>query len=269
LSEEPGSDAPLSGTIAATRVADVLLALATSRREVSVTELARTLGTSKSVTHRILRSLVSRSLVAQRQDGTYEIGVAAAVLGARSLQGLNLRVAAMPVLRKLHEATGETATVSALVGSQRVFIDQVPSLHGIKMTVELGRPYPLYAGATGKAILAVAPPDLWRHVLGRPFAALTEETIVARPELERELDQIRSAGVAVSRGEREAGAGAVAGAVFALDGVVVGAVSVCGPVGRFGQDEIERYKPLVKLCADEVSQALRPEALRRDNHQDG
>lgn len=256
LRQRSDGEPPLSGTIAATRVADVLLTVATSQ-DVGVSELARSLHLSKSVTHRILRSLAARSLVARRHDGTYEIGIAAAILGARSLQGLDLRIAALPVLRSLQEETGETATVSALIGSQRVFIDQIPSPHSIKMIVELGRSYPLHAGATGKAILALAPPDLRRHVLTHPRPTFTNKTLSSRAALERALDEVRSDGVAVSHGERDDGAAAVAAPIFGLDDTVVGAISVCGPAARFREAEVARYKRLVKHGAAETATRLR------------
>ncbi len=251
-----GARGGAGGTLATTRVADVLLAIATSDGDVGVSALARSLGLSKSVTHRILRSLAGRGLVVARPEGTYGVGPAAAVLGARALEDLDLRAAALPVLRRLREQTGETTTVSSLVGTARVYLDQAVSTNEVKMSVELGRGYPLHAGSTGKAILAVAPPELRAYVLGHSLPRLTEATIVAGEELERELGRIAAEGVAVSRGERQPGAGSVAAPVYAGGGVVVGAVSVCGPVDRFGPAAVERYKPLVRAAADEVTATL-------------
>lgn len=111
---------------------------------------------------------------------TYSLGPAAAALGARALRDLDLRTTALPVLRHLHEETGETATISALVVGARVYLDQIVSVKQIRMTVELGRPYPLYAGASSKAILAVAPVDLRDRVLSGELAPLTKSTIGSR-----------------------------------------------------------------------------------------
>jgi IclR family transcriptional regulator, acetate operon repressor len=252
-----GKDRNLSnGTVAAGRVADVLLAVATSDGDVGVTELARSLDISKAVTYRILRSRATRGLVVSRPQGTYGFGPAAAVLGARALQDLDLRASALPFLRRLQEETGETTTISALVGTSRVYLDQVVSLNEVKMSVDLGRGYPLYAGSTGKSILAVAPSDLRKQVLSRPLVAITDATISNRETLERELERVTAEGVAASRGERQAGAGSVAAPVFAMQNLVVGAISVCGPIDRFGPEEIERYKPLVRDAARALSDTL-------------
>lgn len=249
---------PLGGTEAASRVADVLLALADGPRWVGVSDIGRRLDLSKTVVHRILRSLASRHLViSDESSGRYSLGPAAAALGARALSDVSLRKAAMPVLRRLQVATGETTTVSALVGTARVYLDQVVSLQEIKMTVEVGRPFPLYAGASSKAVLAAAGPELRAQVLDGQLDRLTPVTIVERRRLERELDEIAATGVATSLGERQEGAGSVAAPVIGGDGEVLGAISVCGPVARFTPETMERYVPLVQRAAAEISAALR------------
>lgn len=237
-------------------MADVLLALAASSSDVGVSGLAQTVGISKSVAHRILRSLATRGFVVVRPQGKYGIGPAAAALAARALQDFDLRGAALPALRTLRDETGETTTISALAGSARVYLDQLVSLNEVKMSVELGRGYPLHAGASGKAILAVAPSHIRESILERALPQLTDATITVREDLERELAGVAAEGVSISRGERQPGAGSVASPVFTASGVVVGAISVCGPVDRFGSADVERYKPLVRAAGAKVTASL-------------
>jgi IclR family transcriptional regulator, acetate operon repressor len=263
MGSEAGGAVPLSetdltaGTESATRVADVLLTLGADPGPLGVSALARRLGLSKAVVHRILRSLESRALVAfDPERRAYTLGPAAAALGARALRDLDLRGVALPVLRRLQERTGETTTLSALIGAERVYLDQVPSRQEIKMTVELGRPFPLYAGASSKAILAFAPAGLRARVLEGPLEPLTARTPLDRAALAAELEDIARAGVAVSLGERQQGAGSVAAPVFGVDGTAVGALSASGPVDRFDEATVARIAPLVREAAAEVSAGL-------------
>lgn len=255
-----GTDSPplpnSRGTTSATRVADVLLCLAAADGPLGVTELARQLALSKAVAHRILSSLADRDLVRGNRAGAYGLGPAAVAIGARALAESDLRAAAMPVLRGLQAETGETATVSELVGARRVYLAQVESEQQVRMTVELGRPYPLHAGASSRAILAAADPALREEVLASALPRLTDATVGDRAALEAELAQVVAEGVAVSQGERQQGAGSVAAAVHGLDGAVVGSISVCGPLGRFDAEVVERLRPLVRTAADDVSRAL-------------
>ena len=146
------------GTETATRVADVLLLFTDGPDSLGVSAIARSLGLSKTVVHRTLSSLVERRfLVSNPRTREYALGPALASLGARALRESGLRTAALPVMRRLHDITGETVTVSARVPGGRVYLDQVESTREIKMTVELGRRFPLHAGSSSTCILAFLP----------------------------------------------------------------------------------------------------------------
>lgn len=248
---------PDGGTVSAARVADVLLAVGGDPEPIGVTELARRLGLSKAVVHRILQSLESRNLLSfDRTARTYEVGPAAVILGSRAMRDQELRRAALPVLRQLQTTTGETTTVSVLVGTSRIYLDQIVSQRELKMMVEIGRPFPLHAGSSSKAILAFVSPDLREQVLSEGLPELTPQTITSRAELEEELVAIRRRGVAVSRGERQHGAGSIAAPVRDPHGDVIGSLSICGPINRFTGSVLRRYGPLVRRSADEVTRIL-------------
>lgn len=252
-----GRPAPPSGTTSAARVADIMLLFLHEPGGIGITDAARQLGLSKAVVHRILQSLETRAFV--RFDSTsrrYVLGSAVSALGAQALRRTDLRAVAMPVLRRLQQETGETTTISALVGSHRVYLDQVVSLAEIKMTVEIGRAYPLHAGSSSRAILAFAPAELREQVLSGPLTGLTPRTITDRATLEADLERVRAHGVAVSGGERQPGASSVAAPVFGPEGTVVGALSVCGPVDRFTEEVTPQLIQTVISAAAEISAAL-------------
>lgn len=247
----------MAGTEGTSRVADVLLMFAQGPVANGVSEIARELHLSKAVVHRILQSLASRGFVQIDQETrTYRLGPAAVALGARALGDLDMRRAARPVLRRLRDLTRETTTLSALVQQSRIYLDQYESPQEIKMTVELGRPHPLYAGASSRAILAYLPADFQQEVTSSRLEPLTTETVVHAEQLRRLLITVHEQGCATSCGERQEGAGSVAAPIFGLNGEVVGATSVCGPEARFTRETVERFRPMVRTAAQEISQAL-------------
>lgn len=249
--------APVSGTESAARVADVLLAFVEGPAVRGVTGLARELGLAKAVVHRILRTLVERDLVVPvAVSRGYRLGPAAAAIGARALRESDLRVLALPVLHRLQAQTGETTTVSALVGTARVYLDQVTSEREIKMTVEVGRRFPLHAGSSSTIMLAFLPTAQQDAVVNSQLERLTPLTVVDSAALRARLEQVRCSGFAHSDGERQHGAGSLAAPVFGVDGQVLGALSVCGPVDRVDDAARTRFLPLLLAAADEVSRAL-------------
>lgn len=245
------------GTESAGRVADVLLAFLDGPRAWGVSAIARELALSKAVVHRILQTLVGSGLLQWVPDTReYRLGPAAGALGARALRDSDLRTVAMPVLRELQRRTRETTTVSARVAAGRVYLDQVASDLEIKMTVEVGRRFPLHAGSSSMCILAFLPIDDREAVLAGDLAPVTARTVSDPAVIRARLAEIRRVGYAFSGGERQIGAGAVAAPVFGVDGAVVGAISVCGPGERVDRAARDRYAPLLRRAAEQISQGL-------------
>lgn len=248
---------PTLGTEAAVRVADVLLMFTDGPSTIGVSRIARELDLSKAVVHRILQSLCARGMVALDPfSREYRLGSAAAALGARALRDSDLRTASLDVLRRLRDDIGETATLTAPVAGGRVYLDQFEGVHEIKMTVELGRRFPLHAGSSGKCMLAFLPAEQRAELLATDLPRLTEHTIVDPEALRSELAAIRARGYAVSGGERQHDAGSVAAPVFGMSDSVIGAVSVCGPRYRVTSEFVERIAPKVTAAAGQISRRM-------------
>lgn len=121
------------------------------------------------------------------------------------------------------------------------------------MTVRLGYPYPLYAGASSRVMLAFLSPETVARILDQNLVRLTHETVSDPAQLRQNLQEIRRVGYATSRGERQHGAGSVAAPLFGADGEVLGALSVCGPVSRFDTATVQTLIPQVRVAAQEIT----------------
>lgn len=243
----------LGGTDAADRVCDVLLLLMDSPEPLGVTQIAAELGTAKSVTHRVLRSLASRDLVEQVAGSpAYQLGSAAVSIGAKALSSSTLESVAAPILRELRDITQETTLLSRPVAGGRVHVAQFESTRDVRMTVELGAFRPWHAGASGKILLAYSEPEFRARAvaLEAELYGLDEDTVTS---LLCELEEARKCGYATSTGERNPDTGAVAAPLLGVRGVVVGAISVCGPLSRFTVTEAHRAAPLVLDTARRIS----------------
>lgn len=244
------------GTESADRVCDALLLLMDSNQPLGVTELATAMGAAKSVTHRILSSLVSRNLV-ERAPGTtdYRLGPAAVAIGARALSLSELENVAAPFLRQLRDIAQETTLLSRPVAGGRVHVAQFESPRNVRMTVELGAFRPWHAGASGKILLAYSEQDFRDRAIALEAEQydLDQEAIAV---LKDDLDRARERGYAISSGERNPDAGAVAAPVFGVRGVTIGAISICGPLSRFTPEQADRAAPLLLQTAQRISERL-------------
>ncbi len=242
--------APTSGTTIAAveRAVDLLLHVATSPGpDFGITELAEDLSMSKAAVHRVLASLRGRHLIeVDERTRRYSLGVGALRLGLAYLDRIDVRRMGHPALERLSERTNETATLSVLLGNhERIYVDQITPDREVIMSVSMGEPYPLHAGATGRAFLAFMEQGLREDYLAqKPLRSMTDSTVVDVSELRVLLEQVRTQGWSVSLAERKAGAASVAAPVLSHDGFPVAVISVCGPLERIS-DRVDECRAAV------------------------
>jgi DNA-binding IclR family transcriptional regulator len=256
--EPADAKASRAGLQMADRIVSVLKAFADSGSELGVSELARMLSLPKSVVHRTLTSLVATGFL-QKDDASarYRLGPEAVGLGLAALGSVDLVSIALPHMEILRSRTQETVTLSVRVGSARAYISQLESPQDVRMTVEIGRRWPLYAGASGRAILAVLPADeMANYLRSIELVPLTERTITDVARLRGSLEEVRTKGYAVSLGERDPWAGALAVPILTGSQGVIGAVSICGPLPRFSMERVPEFVPLLKEAAEGIADAL-------------
>jgi IclR family transcriptional regulator, acetate operon repressor len=247
-------------TATVARVTAVLDAFLENGASMGVTELATRLGLAKSVVHRLVTALVGAGyLDHDASTRQYGLGPKAVRLGLIAAGQIDIREKAGPVLHELAQRTAETATLSLLVGDQRVYAAQVESTQPVRQSVQVGSTAHLYVGASGKAMLAFLSGPRRTSVLRS--AAATGVTLAngARLDCEalaNELETIRRRGFATSEAERVRGAASAAAPVFDHRGGVVGAISVAGVTVRHGPAELEEFGKLARESAERLSVEL-------------
>lgn len=240
------------------RTAEVLAAFAhAGSRTLGVTEISRELGISKAVVHRILNSLRATGFIdVDSATHRYLLGPTALHVGLAFLRHVDVRDLARPMLRDLSEETQETATLSIRSGWHRIYIDQVTPPREVKMTVPLGRSFPLYAGSSSKVLLAyLTRAEIDEYISTVDLEPLTDLTITDPAQLLDELAAIRSAGFAVSKGERQSGAGSVAAPILDHSGRPIASMSLCGPAERF-QAEVDAAAALIVEAGQRLSRQM-------------
>src|SRR2546425_5563038 len=157
----------------------------------TLTELARRLKESQTVVFRVLKTLEEHGYV--RHDSVsrrYTLGLRIWELGARVVGRTGLVEAARPVLKWLTTVTGQTSGLVVLRGTDVLYLDIRDGQEALRFYVELGARAPAYGTASGK--------------------------------------EIRRAGVAINRGERQPDLAAVAAPLFDAHGECVAAVGIAG-----------------------------------------
>jgi len=245
VSEGTPKDVPVGVVGRATAV--LALFTETDAPTLGITEIAQSLDLSKAVVHRLLGSLRESGLIdVEAATRRYRLGPMALTLGLTYLAHVDLRDIARPLLERLSAETGETATLSLRQRWHRVYIDQVNPASEVRMTVPIGRPFPLHAGSSSKAFLAFLDEDEQNEFFQtQPLDRLETSTIVDPDLLREELARVVRHGYARSAGERQAGAYSIAAPVFDHQARVAGVISICGPAERFSHSWADAVDPLL------------------------
>lgn len=227
--------------------------------EQSVSGISQKLGIHKSTVSRILSTLASGGILLKSpSDKKYRLGSKVLELASVFSSAANLRTAVLPYMEELRSKTSETISLFIMDGDSRMCLERLESTQSIKMTTNIGERAPLYAGAPGKVFLAYLPEDKRKELLATTkLRKFTPNTIIDMEKLKEELKEIRKQGFAVSLEERVAFGAAVSAPIRNHTGDIISALSIQGPVMRFGPQKVALYSVLVRDVANKVSREQR------------
>lgn len=246
------------------RAVQLLECMADAGGGASITQLATVSGLPLPTIYRLLRTLVSEDYVRRGPSRRYLLGPRLIRLG--EVAGLVLGEVAKPCLKRLVEATGETANLALLDGDEVVYIGQAPSKHSVRMFTEVGRRLNAHCTAVGKALLAQLSDSQVRAMMARTgMPAQTPATITDPERLLAELRLVREQGYATDEGEQEVGVRCFA---VAVGGSALMGISVSGPAGRMGNDARRKIVPVMLRAASEIAEATRSTPDKRRSRLD-
>lgn len=191
------------------RALAVLDAFHADRAEMTLGDIAAATGFYKSTILRLAGSLERLGYLIRAESGVFRLGPAVWRLGSIYRTGFDLGEAIRPQLRRLVEATGETASFYVREDQSRVCLFRHNSPHAARHHLDEGSELPLTAGASAHVLVAFSG--------GKGVRAKA----------------VRERGYDISLGERDPQVAAVAVPVFDLAGKFRGALAVSGLIGRF------------------------------------
>lgn len=217
-------------------------------------ELTRKTGLTKPTAYRLACELADLGLL-ERVPGGYRLGIALMEIGQRTWWQRVLRDTALPFLEYLCEATGRTANLAVLDGSDVVYLEKLPGAADVHIA-RPGARLPAHSTGLGKTLLAFSPRGSVRAVIAAGLPRTGPRTITGSRRLLTELDRVRARRVAFDAEESAPGMFCVAAPI--LCGSTAGAaargslsISGCGTAA-----ELERLRPVVQSAAGEASRRL-------------
>lgn len=228
------------------------------QEEMSLTELARLSGLSKSGVKRTVSILVTRGYLKQREKrGKYSLGTKFLDFSGVIKRRSKIRDKAMPYLLKLAQLTRESVILSILDGQYAAYNETIPSEHALKIVPDEGTKVPLYCTGVGKIFLAsMTEPEVENYIHSTKLEPYTANTITHPDYLKAHIAIIVKEGIAFDDEEFSLGIRSVATGIRDSEGKTVAAVGILGPSVRLSRQRMTEIAPDVKKCAAEISQEL-------------
>ncbi len=247
---------------AAVRAFRVLEVVAQQPDGCPLAAIVEAVGLPKQTVHRLVGQLQLAGLVV-REPGTRRVQLAARVerFAQAALMNGPARAERHAILAALVDEIGETCNLAALAGTDIVYLDRVETTWALRMLLAPGSHVPLHATASGKLLLSMLPrPQRSRLVEQIRLRGFTENTIVERAELEKELDLTRSRRIGINRAEHLRGMVGIAVPVMLDRRRACAAVALQAPEGRKTLDDLLVHVPRLREAADRMARTLCPGA---------
>jgi IclR family transcriptional regulator, KDG regulon repressor len=236
----------------------VLEALAQAGGPCGVSDLAASLGISKSNTHRLLNTLVATGF-ASTVDGRYAASLKMWELGTKVIDGFDVRELARPAMTRLVRETAESVRLTVLdpKSLEVIYIDKADSPQDVRTFTEIGGRAPAHCTSSGKVMLAYQDDAVVRRI-ARKLKPYTEWTIVDPVELVRHLKKVRASGYALNQREYSPQVSGVAAPIFNAEGRVAAALSIAAPADRLPATRLKQVTARLCDAAASVSARMQP-----------
>jgi DNA-binding IclR family transcriptional regulator len=230
----------INGDTPTLRLFALLEVVASKDQYFSLQSLADETALPKPTLHRMLQQLEAAQLLTRSGDGRlYGTGLRLRRLAENLLLNDTAHGARHAVLRKLVSEVGESCNLTALSGSEVIYLDRVETPAPLRFYLHPGSRVPVHCSASGKVFLSQMTPAQRQRLLAHaPLEAYTAKTLTQPAALEAEIRSVKRQGFALDNEEF-------------LPGLLCVAVGVPSALGRSNLC-IAVQAPMMRMTADKA-----------------
>jgi len=243
--------AEINGDTPALRLISLLEVIASRDQLFSLQALVEETGLPKPTLHRMLQQLEGAGLLQREDDGRhYSTGQRLRQLAENLLLNNSFHGAQRAVLRHLVEEIGESCNLTALSGSEVLYLDRVETAAPLRFYLHSGSRVPAHCSASGKLFLAqMSAAQRQRLLANVPLEAYTPKTLVTLEALEEELARVKRDGYALDNEEFLPGLLCVAVLVPSTRARSNMAIALQAPSMRLTADKALQWLPALQRAA--------------------
>jgi IclR family transcriptional regulator, acetate operon repressor len=252
-----GPDGPKSQTRiqSVSRAVALLLAVAESPHGITARLLAEQLELSLPTTHHLLTTLWAEGMLLKNAERNFQLGPNAGIIADAYQRLDSVPESYRRALRGLMRDTGETAYLGVLRNGGVQVLATEEGAHAVRVVgLDVGYTNDMHARASAKVLLAFSPDEVRRSAVDQmTMKRLTPHTVTSRAAFLKQLDEVRTTGLAFDREEFQAGVQCASVPIW-RGGRVVACFTVSSPSQRFSETEQDVIAALTR-AADSLRDA--------------
>ena len=248
--------ARIDGDTPTLRLFALLEVIAQKNQLFSLQSLVEETGLPKPTLHRMLQQLESAGMLQRDGDGRhYSTGMRLRRMAEQLLLNNTVHGARHAVLRQLVDEVGESCNLTALSGSEVLYLDRVETPAPLRFYLHPGSRVPAHCSASGKLFLGQMSPSQRKRLLEHtPLEKYTARTLTTFEALDAEVERVSRDGYAFDDEEFLPGLFCLAVLVPNPHGRSNTGIAIQAPVMRLSHDKVLKLLPALQRAAQAIAQ---------------
>lgn len=236
----------------------VLQAFNRERPELTVSDVAKVAGITPAAARRCLLTLQELGFVISHER-RFLLTPRVLRLSEAFLSSVSMQEVMQQFLQEMVDATGDSASVAVLDGTEVLYVASVPAKRAYQLTPTIGTRYPAYATSLGRAILSCSPDHVVDQVLtGTRLARLTAKTETDTIKLRKIVEKAAVQGIASSDEQLAYGVVSVAMPLLDSEGHAIAALNCSTSPARTSMSNMLRTRrKVLERGQSQITAALR------------
>lgn len=238
------------------RVLNILELLAATPSGLSLSDVAKNIGSPKTTIVPILHTMASRNFITFHKDtNLYTIGIGAYLAGSSYYGEKSIMQFIKSQMEYAVHETNEICQFGIRSEDCVLYIAKVDSTESIRLVSSVGKRLPLYCTALGKALLYQVPFEKVKSLYPNGLTQFTEHTIDSFDRLKQELDELNAAKFAHEKMEISTEICCYA-VPICCNQRTIASLSISVPAFRDTEEKAERIREVLKNAGNTIEQYM-------------
>jgi DNA-binding IclR family transcriptional regulator len=240
------------------RVARISALFSPTRCALDLGAIARLSGIPRRTAAKIVATMEARELLS-RVDGTESWALGPAWLGLADCKRsrIDIRAAALPVMRWMREQLNETLILGVRSGDRRIIIECMVSTQPIRRVSAMGDEAPLHVGSSGRTILSgLSDAEITSYLKRVKLVNYGYDTVTDPARIWSDVRKVRRNGHLTARAEITRESFSSSAPIHSYSGDIPAALTITFPLSRLTDELRDTSIKVVTEAAQRISRRL-------------